>query len=107
MERNLLMFPPGNGRDGRSGSALIVRLAADGRPLGGSSDLQFSQVVVDVAAYGDLVGELMGLGRFVALELTLSSQEACLVRRQPSGQLLAARAPLSDDLEALRNRLGG
>ena len=115
--QNVLSFPSSDGAqkvaamDGKpavtAGTAVeIVRLSANGRVLGGSAGPEFSEAVAYAAGLADIVGELLGLEGFVAVELALSNQTACLMRRHGSGDILAARAPRAADLDDLRRQMG-
>lgn len=84
----------------------IVRLAADGRLLGGNAAPELAEAVAYAAQLGDLLGELLGAGPFISMEVSSTSDAACVVRRQPNGDLAAIKAPAPADLEALQRRLG-
>jgi hypothetical protein len=68
-----------------------VRLSADGRILEGNAAPQLAEAVAYSAQLADRIGELLGLEPFTRIDLTLSDQTACLIRRQPNSDLVALR----------------
>lgn len=85
---------------------MMLRLAPNGRVLAGNGNTDLAEAAAYIAQIVDLVGDLMGLERCVSVELTLSNQETCLLRRLPNGELLAARVPAGADVEAMRRQVG-
>ena len=67
------------------------------------------QDLADAVAYAgrlaSLIGELLGLDGFRALECT-SKDERVIIYSTEDGGLVAGRAPIAIDVVALRERLG-
>jgi hypothetical protein len=98
------------GAGGTSGTASVGattwRLTPDGELASGSPPPELVETVAYAARMADLVGEVLCLEEFTAVELTLSDG-ACVVTRAPNGDLLAARGGRTVDVAALRRTLVG
>ena len=71
---------------------VAIRLGADGRILDGKAAPQLAEAVAYAAQLADRIGELLGLEPFTRMDLALSNQTACLIRRQSNGDLVALKA---------------
>lgn len=69
-----------------------IRLRADGHIVEGSQSPQLAEAVAYSAQLADRIGELLGLEPFTRIDLALSTQTACLIRRQQNGDLVALKA---------------
>jgi hypothetical protein len=96
---------PGSSNGAASVGATTLRLSPDGEVTFGSPPPELVDTVAYAARMADLVGEVLCLEEFTAVELTLSDG-ACLVAREPNGDLLAARGGRTADVAALRRTLG-
>jgi hypothetical protein len=97
------------GAGGMPGTAYVgattLRLTPDGEVTSGSPPPELVDTVAYAARMADLVGEVLCLEDFTAVELTLSDG-ACVLARAPNGDLLAARGGRGIDVAALRRTLG-
>jgi hypothetical protein len=85
--------------------ATTLRLSPDGEVTSGSPPPELVDTIAYAARMADLVGEVLCLEEFAAIELTLSDG-ACVLAREPNGDLLAARGGRNADVAALRRTLG-
>jgi len=85
---------------------LVVRLSAAGgltENSGGSPE--FAEVVAYASRLAELIGEQMGMERFVAMECTYKDGP-CFVVREGNGEVVALRPRPSTDCRSLRELLG-
>jgi len=81
-----------------------VRVGADGTVLE-SVDGELADAVAYAGRLSELIGELLGLDGFRALECA-SKEERVMIYADESGGLVGGRVPIGADVGALRNRLG-
>ncbi|HEX2658021.1 MAG TPA: DUF4388 domain-containing protein [Polyangia bacterium] len=83
---------------------VAVRVGADGTILEAVDD-QLADAVAYAARLASLIGELLGLEGFRALECT-SKDERVVIYTDAGGDLVGGRAPIGADVGPLRSRLG-
>ena len=81
-----------------------MRVGADGTILE-SVDCELADAVAYAGRLSELIGELLGLDGFRALECA-SKEERVMIYADDSGGLVGGRVPIDADMGALRNRLG-
>jgi hypothetical protein len=82
-----------------------VRLDLQGNVLSGHGRVEeLASLSAYVCRLGDLIGELMGMGKLNALEATLH-QGKCLIFRGQSGSTVALRPRTNVDLTRIRAQL--
>jgi hypothetical protein len=88
-----------------NGEPRVVRLSPSGTLISGSGTSELAELAAYAAQMADLVGELLGIERFTTMELSLSDG-ACVIARQPNGDLVAVRGGRATDPLSLRKRAG-
>jgi hypothetical protein len=83
---------------------VAVRVAADGTILE-AVDAELADAVAYVGRLSALIGELLGLDGFRALECA-SKDERVVIYADTTGGLVGGRVPIGADVGPLRNRLG-
>jgi hypothetical protein len=83
---------------------IAVRVGADGAILE-SGDDDLADAIAYAGRLASLIGELLGLDAFRALECT-SKEERVIIYSAEDGGLVAGRVPIATDVIALRERLG-
>jgi hypothetical protein len=83
---------------------VAVRVGADGTILE-AADGELADAVAYAGRLSSLIGELLGLEGFRALECT-SKDERLVIYTDASGGLVGGRIPIGADVGPLRNRLG-
>ena len=114
-QRGAMRNPGGIGSDAASGSAargdpnaafpVVIRLGAGGTVAnqGGSDDL--AEAVAYVHRLSELVGQILGLDPFTAMEFTFT-EGRCLIYADGNGDVVAVRAAADGNLQPLREKVG-
>lgn len=86
-------------------ATMTLRLSPRGEVTAGNASEELSEVVAYAVQMADLIGELLGVDRFQSMELALANG-ACLIAREPGGDVVAVRAGRAIDPSTLRQTLG-
>lgn len=95
---------PGTAKADEVGFPVVARVAADGTILE-ALDSELADAVAYVGRLSGLIGELLGLDGFRALECA-SKDERVVIYADETGGLVGGRMSIGADVGPLRNRLG-